>query len=330
MYFPLDSVIYQSTQPAHRPEALMALPPLGTTLRFIQARSFRRERKPGAGDFWIVLHDTEGHEGATAAEDGANFDAVRTDLTSTHRFCDRDSTIQCVEDEFISFAHSPVNDFGKALEICGKAARTAADWRDPPGRLEQVAWNVADWWKQKIDAGINPGPLRFFYAEDLVANMRQHGVTTHFEITRACGMPGQVQDFMRDTHQDPSTHTDPGRGFYPDVDHRDSIPDTPLGFVMNLANQLLAGTPTLLGDDDMRYKLFKPKGFFDVLAVGPGNPFNPGSPEAAQELVNQGQVADRAGNPVDPGTDFTKARIEISVQLWTAMNGGAPPIATKA
>src|SRR5262245_20169013 len=146
----------------------MTLPPLGTKLPFIQARSFRRERKPRAGDFWIVLHDTEGHEGATAAEDGANFDAVRTDEVSTHRFCDRDSSIQCVEDDFISFAHSPVNDWGKALEICGKASRTAADWHEPPGRLEQVAWNVADWWKQKIDAGLNPGPLRFLYAEDLV------------------------------------------------------------------------------------------------------------------------------------------------------------------
>jgi hypothetical protein len=300
----------------------MALPPLGTTLQFIQAKSFRRERKPGAGDFWIVLHDTEGHVGATAAEDGARFDAVRTDGTSTHRFCDQDSSIQCVEDAFISFSHSPVNDWGRALEICGKAARTATDWHNPPGRLEQVAWNVADWWKQKIDAGLNPGPLRFLYAEDLVANMRQHGITTHFEITRACGMPGQVQNFMRDTNQDPSTHTDPGPGFYPDFDHRDSIPDTPLGFVMNLANQLLAGTPTLLGDDEMRYKLFKPVGAVNILAVGPGNPFNPGSPELAQELVDQGQVADRNGSPVAPGTPFRNVAIEVSEGLWRKLGAG--------
>jgi GH25 family lysozyme M1 (1,4-beta-N-acetylmuramidase) len=82
-------------------------------------------------------------------------------------------------------------------------------------------------------------------------------------------------------------------------------------------------------DDDMRYKLFKPAGFFDVLAVGPGNPFNPGSPEAAQELVDQDQVADRAGNPVRPGTDFTTVRIEVSVPLWTAMNSGVGPIARR-
>jgi len=219
----------------------MALPPLGTTLRFVQARSFRQDRKPGAGDFWIVLHDTESHEGPSAAEDGAQFDAVRTDTVSTHRMCDENSTVQCVQDNFISFAHSPVNDWGKALEICGSVQQSAAQWRDPPGQLEQVAWNVADWWKQKVDAGLNPGPLRFLYAEDLVANMRQHGVTTHNEISRATQMPGQVQAWMKATGQKGSDHTDPGMNFYPDFAHRSSIPDTPLGFVIQLANQLLAG-----------------------------------------------------------------------------------------
>jgi len=219
----------------------MALPPLGTTLPFVQAKFFRRARKPGAGDFWIVLHDTESHEGPGAAEAGAQFDAVRTDEVSTHRICDQDSTVQCVPDDCISFAHSPVNDWGKALEICGTVSQSAAEWRDPPGQLEQVAWNVADWWKRKIDAGLNPGPLRFLYAEDLAANMRQHGITTHNEISRATRMPGQVQDWMRTTGQGGSDHTDPGPNFYPDVGHRNSIPDTPLGVVMDLATKLLGG-----------------------------------------------------------------------------------------
>jgi len=82
-------------------------------------------------------------------------------------------------------------------------------------------------------------------------------------------------------------------------------------------------------EEDMRYKLFKARGFFDVLAVGPGNPFNPGSPAAAQELVDQNLVADRNGNPVGPGTAFETVRIEISVDLWTAMNGGRGPVATR-
>jgi hypothetical protein len=92
-----------------------------------------------------------------------------------------------------------------------------------------------------------------------------------------------------------------------------------------------SGRPLLrpVEEDDMRYKLFKAKGFFDVLAVGPGNPFNPGSPAAAQELVDQNQVADRNGNPVGPGTAFETVRIEISVDLWTAMNGGRGPVATR-
>jgi hypothetical protein len=116
--------------------------------------------------------------------------------------------------------------------------------------------------------------------------------------------------------------------------HRDWFSTTCPGDVIYngqvVAGNLLARAESRSqGDDDMRYKLFKPKSFFDVLAIGPGNPFNPGSPQAAQELVDQGQVADRGGNPVNPGTDFTTVRIEISVPLWTAMNGGFPPVATK-
>jgi hypothetical protein len=117
--------------------------------------------------------------------------------------------------------------------------------------------------------------------------------------------------------------------------HRDWFNTTCPGDVIYeghvITGDLLAEAPLRSqGDEDMRYKLFKPAGFFDVLAVGPGNPFNPGSFEAAQELVDQDQVADRAGNPVSPGTDFTTVRIEISVALWTAMNNGVPPIATRA
>ena len=79
--------------------------------------------------------------------------------------------------------------------------------------------------------------------------------------------------------------------------------------------------PSLQGDDDMRFKLFKAKGFFDIIAVGPGNPFNPGSPQAAQELVDKGQVASGDGSPVAPGTPFISVVIEISQPLWEAMSG---------
>ena len=71
----------------------------------------------------------------------------------------------------------------------------------------------------------------------------------------------------------------------------------------------------------MRFKLFKAKGFFDIIAVGPGNPFNPGSPQAAQELVDKGQVASGDGSPVAPGTPFISVVIEISQPLWEAMSG---------
>jgi hypothetical protein len=165
-----------------------------------------------------------------------------------------------VRDQFIAFAHSPVNDWGKSLEICGRVTRSPDSWRTPPGRLEQVAWNVADWWQQKLDAGVDPGPLRFLYAEDLAANMRQHGVTTHNEISRACQLDGQVKEWMRATNQTASDHTDPGPNFYPAFEDRATIPDTPLGDVLRLAEQLLGtGSRRTIprGDDDMATTLFK-------------------------------------------------------------------------
>jgi len=81
------------------------------------------------------------------------------------------------------------------------------------------------------------------------------------------------------------------------------------------------GSGTDEGDDDMRYRLFKAVGFFDILAVGPGNPFNPGSPEVAQELIDKGLVVRADGIPVAPGTPFGSVVVEVTVPLWEAMAG---------
>jgi len=87
-------------------------------------------------------------------------------------------------------------------------------------------------------------------------------------------------------------------------------------------NLLTGAKPPSERDDDMRYKLFKPIGSFNILAVGPGNPFNPGTPELTQELVDAGQVADRDGGPVAPRTDFRGVTIEVSEDLWRKLGAG--------
>lgn len=80
-------------------------------------------------------------------------------------------------------------------------------------------------------------------------------------------------------------------------------------------------------EDDMRYKLFKLMGAHNIIAVGPGLPFNPGRPEVAQELVDKGQVADRDGKPVAPKTFFRDVAIEVSEDLWRKMGGeGETPV----
>lgn len=74
----------------------------------------------------------------------------------------------------------------------------------------------------------------------------------------------------------------------------------------------------------MRWKFFTTPGYTDLLAVGPGMSFNPGNPTRAQEMVNLGQVCDRLGSPVAPGTPYTAVDTQLSLGLWTAMAGHAP------
>jgi hypothetical protein len=65
---------------------------------------------------------------------------------------------------------------------------------------------------------------------------------------------------MHVTDQTPSDHTDPGPNFYPAFEDRATIPDTPLGDVLQMAAQLLgAGSRRTIprGDDDMATTLFK-------------------------------------------------------------------------
>lgn len=74
----------------------------------------------------------------------------------------------------------------------------------------------------------------------------------------------------------------------------------------------------------MPWKLFRPNGYHDVLAVGPGRGFNPGSPANAQELVDQGLVRNLHGEYVNPFTSYESILVDISPELWTVMAGWAP------
>jgi len=81
---------------------------------------------------FVTLHYTAGSEGPTSAENGAQYDKVRTDGTSTHYFTDSQGpALQEVPDGDRSHAalyHG--NQIGIHIEICG-TRQTRAQWLDP-------------------------------------------------------------------------------------------------------------------------------------------------------------------------------------------------------
>lgn len=173
-------------------------------LRFVEARSYTQGRR-GKSVMFSVIHYTAGSERATSAEDGAAYDARRTDGTSCHQFHDRDSTVQCVLTEDAAHAaRRRGNDLGVQHELCG-TAQTRAQWLDPAsyGTLQQAArWVAEDCRKYNLE------PRRLTVAETRRAWTEYphgpRGIVGHIDCTLA--FP-----------EDKGDHTDPGKDFPWDV-----------------------------------------------------------------------------------------------------------------
>ncbi len=143
----------------------------------------------------IVIHDTEGSEHATSAEDGASYDQRRTDGTSTHYFHDTNSTVQCVRTEDIAYAARHEGNLrGIQHELCGTAGQGKAGWADAGSTSElrlaarQCARDAKKW---NI-------PVRHLTVAQVAGG--EKGFCGHADITKA--FP-----------QDNGTHTDPGPDF---------------------------------------------------------------------------------------------------------------------
>jgi N-acetyl-anhydromuramyl-L-alanine amidase AmpD len=143
----------------------------------------------------IVIHTTEGSAHSQSAEDGAAYDARRTDGTSTHYFHDSDSTVQCVRTEDKAHtARSQGNARGIQHELCTKAATSEAGWGNTyhQAMLRRAARQCArDAKKWNI-------PIRHLTVAEVAQGTR--GFCSHHDITRA--FP-----------QDGGSHTDPGPNF---------------------------------------------------------------------------------------------------------------------
>lgn len=143
----------------------------------------------------IVIHTTEGSEGPTSAEDGAAYDARRTDGTSTHFFHDSNTTVQCVRTADIAHAARRQGNLrGIQHELCGRAGQGLTGWADATsqGTVAQAAKQCArDARKWNI-------PVRHLTVAQVADGTK--GFCGHWDITRA--FP-----------QDQGTHTDPGPTF---------------------------------------------------------------------------------------------------------------------
>lgn len=143
----------------------------------------------------IVIHTTEGSEGPASAEDGAAYDARRTDGTSTHYFHDQNSTVQCVlTADQAHAARTQGNRRGIQHELCGRAGQSSGQWDDAAsqGTLDQAAKQCA---RDAKKWGI---PVRHLTVAQVADGAK--GFCGHRDITRA--FP-----------QDGGTHTDPGDDF---------------------------------------------------------------------------------------------------------------------
>lgn len=166
-------------------------------LTWVEPKSWTNANRTGVQV--LVIHDTEGSSHAESAEDGAAYDARRTDGTSTHYFVDNTSIVQCVRTaDQAHAARTQGNRRGIQYELCARASFSRGDWLGAYGlpmlkrAAKQAARDCAKW-------GI---PARKISAGQLAAGTK--GIVGHADVTAA---------FPADN----GTHTDPGGNFPWDV-----------------------------------------------------------------------------------------------------------------
>jgi N-acetyl-anhydromuramyl-L-alanine amidase AmpD len=171
----------------------MARSPEYPDLPWVEPRSWTNANRTSVQ--LIVIHTTEGSAHAGSAEDGAAYDARRTDGTSAHYFVDSDSVVQCVRTaDQAHTARAQGNRRGIQYELCGRAGWSEAQWANAYGQAmlrraaKQAARDARKW-------GI---PVRHLTLAQIKAGDK--GFCSHWDITRAFPADG-------------GTHTDPGPNF---------------------------------------------------------------------------------------------------------------------
>jgi hypothetical protein len=186
-------------------------------LPFVPPRSFSRGRDGNPVQF-IVIHHTAGSERSTSAEDGAAYDARRTDGVSTHYFVDSNSIVQCVYTwDRAHAAHSTGNRRGIQYELCG-TLQTRDQWLDAAS--DATLWNAAR--QIARDCRKYGLPVRKISPSQMLAGAR--GICGHADVTLA----------------------------YRQGDHMDPGPNFPYDVLLQRVEQFMGqSSATQSGDDDM-------------------------------------------------------------------------------
>jgi hypothetical protein len=213
----------------------MAKSPEYSDLTFVKPKAFGVGRDEKAVRY-IVIHYTAGAERNTSAEDGASYDARRTDGVSTHYFVDSNSIVQCVlTKDRANAARSKGNRLGIQYELCG-TVQTRAQWLDTASKatLQLAARQVArDCKKYGIPVRrLSVAETRHAWTE---FPNGPKGIVGHVDCTGAYP-------------EDGGTHTDPGPAFPWDV-FLDMVraemappPPKPSGVDMSLKDEKIAVT----------------------------------------------------------------------------------------
>jgi hypothetical protein len=171
----------------------MAQSPEYPDLKWVQPRSWTDANRTSVQ--FITIHTTEGSAHSQSAEDGAAYDARRTDGTSAHYFVDNTSVIQCVRtNDRAHTARTQGNRRGIHYELCARAGWAASRWADSYSEAmlkraaKQAARDARKW-------GI---PIRHLTVDQVKDGVK--GFCSHWDITRAFPADG-------------GTHTDPGPNF---------------------------------------------------------------------------------------------------------------------
>src|SRR5262245_35812671 len=149
---------------------------------------------------FLVIHNTEGSEGNTSAEAGAQYDKTRSDSVSTHIFVDTDTALREVEDQdtaYGSLYHG--NSIGIQIEQChaGVWDLNEPNYAKTFDNAAQVAAQLC------IAHGIPAVHLTVAQTRDAwyaAAGSRPKGIVGHVDVTNA--FP-----------EDGGDHTDPGTTF---------------------------------------------------------------------------------------------------------------------